>query len=90
MTISCRFDSRRKLLHYRLEDDGAEFDVVARAAPDTGAALRDRTPGGLGIHLVRRLARAIRWRRVEGKNRTEVALALDGTPGPAGKPLSRP
>jgi len=80
MTITCRVDSRRKRLHYRLEDDGAEFDVLARDEPDTNAALAERTAGGLGIHLVRTLARAVRWQRVGGRNRTEIELALDGTP----------
>ena len=77
MAISCRLDSRRRLLHYRLEDDGAAYDVLARDEPDTTAPLAERTPGGLGIHLVRTLARAVRWRRVEGKNRTEIELAFD-------------
>jgi anti-sigma regulatory factor (Ser/Thr protein kinase) len=77
MSIGCRLDGRRGRLHYRLEDDGAPFDLGALRAPDTSAPLAERTPGGLGIHLVRTLARSFRWRRIEDRNRTEVELALE-------------
>ena len=80
MTVTCRIDARRKRLFYRLEDDGEAFDLAAREAPDTAAALEDRTAGGLGIHLVRTLAEAFSWRRVGGKNRTEVELAIEAPP----------
>ena len=88
MTITCRIDTRRKRLHYRLEDDGAAFDLAELDAPDTAGALEERTPGGLGIHLVRTLAQAFSWRRVEGRNLTEIELALD-PPAARGTSLSR-
>ena len=34
-----------------------------------------REPGGLGVHLVRRLAARADYRRVDGRNRVEVELA---------------
>jgi anti-sigma regulatory factor (Ser/Thr protein kinase) len=77
MSISCRLDARRGRLHYRLEDDGAPFDSGALGAVDTDAPLARRTAGGLGIHLVRTLARSFRWRRIEERNRIEVELALE-------------
>jgi serine/threonine-protein kinase RsbW len=80
MTIACRLDRRRDRLVYRLEDDGAPFDITAKSAPDTAAKLADRTPGGLGVHLVRTLAESFGWRRVAGRNRTEVELAIDAAP----------
>ena len=64
-------------LRYRLEDDAAAFDPGTRAQPDTAAALADRSPGGLGIHLVRTLARDLHWSRVGMRNRIELEILLD-------------
>jgi serine/threonine-protein kinase RsbW len=61
---------------YVVEDDGARFDPLARAAPATDAPLEERVPGGLGIHLVRTLAARVAWRRVRGRNRMEVEVPL--------------
>ncbi len=58
-----------------VEDDGAPFDPFAQEAPQTGLALEDRVPGGLGLLLVRQLAAHVDYRRVEGRNRVEVVLA---------------
>jgi anti-sigma regulatory factor (Ser/Thr protein kinase) len=80
MSIACRLDRRRNRLAYRLEDDGAPFDITAKGAPDTSAKLADRAPGGLGVHLVRTLAESFGWQRVAGENRTVVELAVDTPP----------
>jgi anti-sigma regulatory factor (Ser/Thr protein kinase) len=58
-----------------LEDDGIAFDPFARPDPDTTLPLELREPGGLGVHLVRRLAARADYRRVDGRNRVEVELA---------------
>ncbi len=77
--MAFRIDLDRDLceLRYRLEDDAAAFDPVSRSRPDTAAALADRSPGGLGIHLVRTLTRELRWSRVGERNRIELEIALD-------------
>ena len=58
-----------------IEDDGPRFDPWALAEPDTDLALADREPGGLGIHLVKRLARRVSFRYVRGRNRVVVEVA---------------
>lgn len=70
-------DRTLRQVRYRLEDDAAAFDPGTWSRPDTAAALEDRSPGGLGIHLVRTLARDIRWSRVGDRNRIELEIALD-------------
>lgn len=70
-------DWTRRQLCYRLEDDAAAFDPAAHRRPDTAAALADRSPGGLGIHLVRTLTRDLRWSRVGERNRVELEIPLD-------------
>lgn len=52
-----------------VEDDGPPFDPTAAASPDTGLALEDREVGGLGIHLVRKLADEVAYERRGERNR---------------------
>lgn len=77
MTFRIDCDWALQALRYRLEDDAAAFDPGSRSRPDTAAALADRSPGGLGIHLVRTLAHELRWSRVGQRNRIELEIALD-------------
>ena len=86
--IALQIDLDRTLrrLHYRLEDDAAAFDPGARSRPDTAAALEDRSPGGLGIHLVRTLTLDLRWSRVGDRNRIELEIDLDSCAGLVGSP----
>jgi anti-sigma regulatory factor (Ser/Thr protein kinase) len=58
-----------------VEDDGAPFDPFAQEEPATDQPLEDRTPGGLGLFLVRQLAARVDYRRAEGRNRVEVVVA---------------
>jgi anti-sigma regulatory factor (Ser/Thr protein kinase) len=58
-----------------LEDDGHEFDPLAAPDPDTGADIAQRKIGGLGIHLVRRMVNAMRYRREHGRNILEIEVA---------------
>lgn len=54
--ISVRLDVREGELVMVLTDFDAEpFDPNAHPAPDLKAPLADRRPGGLGLHLVRRM-----------------------------------
>lgn len=57
-----------------LEDDGPAFDPLTLEAPDTGAALEDREIGGLGVMLVRKLARRAGYARDGAVNRLSVLL----------------
>ena len=59
-----------------IEDDGPEYDPLARAAPDTDASVEDRDIGGLGVHLVREMTQDARYVRAGGLNRLSCALPL--------------
>jgi len=65
-------------LDLAIEDDGPEYDPLARAAPDTEAALEDREIGGLGVHLVKELTQNARYQREDGLNRLQCSLSLPG------------
>lgn len=52
-----------------VEDDGGAFNPLNLPAPDIEAPLHDRSPGGLGIHLVRSLMDHVDYRRIGRRNR---------------------
>ncbi len=58
-----------------LEDDGHEFNPLKAPPPDLQAPLDQREPGGLGIHLVRKLAARMDYQRCGGRNRLTVTIA---------------
>lgn len=66
----------------RLVDPGARpFDPTAAPAADVAAPIEARRAGGLGIHLVRSIARELRYAREGGAN---VVTAVIGTEGAEG------
>lgn len=58
----------------QIEDDGREFDPLSAPPVDLGVPLEERRVGGLGIHLLRKLASEIRYLRVDGRNRLQVLI----------------
>jgi anti-sigma regulatory factor (Ser/Thr protein kinase) len=60
-----------------VEDACGPFDPLQQAAPDIRAGLDERAIGGLGIHLMRRFSRSMRYRRVHGTNRLTLTIGLD-------------
>lgn len=64
-------------LHLRVEDDGPAFDPLSLDAPDTDASLEERALGGVGIHLVRTLAQALRYERAGPCNRLDLVLGAE-------------
>lgn len=61
----------------RISDDGREFDVLSAAPPHLDKPLEERPPGGLGIHILRSIARRIEYERVEGRNKLLLSIALN-------------
>jgi anti-sigma regulatory factor (Ser/Thr protein kinase) len=55
-------------LKVTLTDDGAPFDPLDRAAPDTALSVEDRPIGGLGIHLVRHMVDEVHYDRRDDRN----------------------
>jgi serine/threonine-protein kinase RsbW len=76
--VALKISWRGPLLHLWFEDDGPPFDPLSLTAPDTAADLDHRDIGGLGIHLVRTLAREIRYERVGPHNRINLILGAEG------------
>jgi len=56
----------------RVEDEAPAFDPLQVPDPDTTAPLEQRHPGGLGIHLSKRMLDGLQYSRVDGKNRIDM------------------
>ncbi len=76
-TIEVRIDLRGDQLNVRITDDAVAFDPRDAEEPDTTAALKDRTVGGLGIHLVKNLMDYIEYRREGERNHLTLTKSLE-------------
>ena len=70
--IDVCFEMADGVLDILVVDDGAAFDPLARADPDTHASLEARPVGGLGIYLVRQLMDSAEYERRDGENRLRL------------------
>ena len=57
------------LLLVSIIDDGHPFNPLEHPEPDTSLPIEQREIGGLGIHLLRKMADRIEYERIEGRNR---------------------
>jgi serine/threonine-protein kinase RsbW len=51
------------------DHDAAEFDVTRKRAVDTRASLRERKPGGLGLHLIQHMVDTLEYDYRDGRSR---------------------
>lgn len=75
-TIVLRLDHRPSELQVELEDRGVPFDPLAAPPPDLAVPLEQRRVGGLGIFLIRKVAKTVTYRR-EG-DRNVLTIVFDG------------
>ena len=64
--IAVRMDE--SVVVVEITDDARPFEPSGVPQPDTGASLKDRPFGGLGIFLVREMMNSFRYRRSRGHN----------------------
>ena len=51
------------------DHDAAEFDVTKARPVDTGASLRERKPGGLGLHLIQHMVDTLEYDYRDGRSK---------------------
>jgi anti-sigma regulatory factor (Ser/Thr protein kinase) len=66
--IVARFALEHKTLTIEVEDDGRPFNPLEAPEPDIAQSLQERSIGGLGIHLVRKLTDELEYQRQNGRN----------------------
>ena len=57
-------------------DDGHAFNPLEAPTPDLSLAMENRPLGGLGIHLLRKLADGITYERRNGTNRVVLTKRM--------------
>ena len=74
-TLSVRHIDDR--LIFKLIDSGEEFDPTVQPDADVSLSLDKRPIGGLGIFLIRKIMKTVKYRRVDGKNVLTMVKILD-------------
>jgi serine/threonine-protein kinase RsbW len=59
-----------------VKDDGHPFNPLELAEPDTSLPVEDRTIGGLGIHLLRKMSDGMEYARVGRENQLTLRKSL--------------
>jgi serine/threonine-protein kinase RsbW len=72
--ILLRLEIQPGILQVVLEDDGHPFNPLDVPDPDVSQQAEDRDPGGLGIHLVRRLVDQMLYDRCNQRNRLTIRI----------------
>lgn len=75
--VRLRHEQGQLLIEFK--DDGKEFNPLLSPPPDPNRSLDRSEAGGLGIHLVRKLADAVEYERDEGRNVLKVRLETGRT-----------
>ncbi len=74
--IQVRLAITNGTLAIAVSDDGCAFNPLEHPAPDTNNPAKDREPGGLGIHLSRKMTDSFSYQRVDGANVVTLTKAL--------------
>lgn len=72
MTVVMEYDDREEELRLCFMDRGIMFNPLERETPDLTATADERPIGGLGIHMVRKLADTVTYEREDGMNKLTV------------------
>jgi anti-sigma regulatory factor (Ser/Thr protein kinase) len=56
-------------------DNGKAFDPTSAPEPNFALPIASRAPGGLGIHLIRKVMDRVDYRRIDGKNHLRLEKA---------------
>lgn len=61
------------------DHDAAEFDVTKERPVDTGASLRERKPGGLGLHLIQHMVDTLEYDYRDGRSKIRFSKEPETT-----------
>lgn len=64
------------LLTIRVDDDGIEYNPLDAPAPRFDLPIEQRRIGGLGVHIMKALARSVEYRRVNDRNHLTIEMNI--------------
>jgi len=65
-----------------VEDDGKRFDPTVATAPPLKELLESGKSGGLGVAIIRKVTRELKYERTDNKNRVRAYVENAIRPGP--------
>jgi serine/threonine-protein kinase RsbW len=73
------------------DHDVEEFDVTLAPDVDVNLRIEQRTPGGLGLHLIRRMVDSIAYQYIEHGRQSHITFrkTLTGKTAAGGAPITR-
>lgn len=74
--IDINLHVENNILTIRLIDSGIEFNPLDKESPDIEAPLEERSVGGLGIFIVKKLCDSITYRRSGGQNILTIKMKI--------------
>ena len=74
VTVTYSVPSKGELI-VELADQGVHFNPLTSEPPDLSLSLEARPIGGLGVYLVKTLARSLHYRREQGWNRLTFGIS---------------
>ncbi len=77
ITIICdELTGPQKGIKLQISDRGIPFDPLAQVSPDTEQGVEKRPIGGLGIHMIKKSANQISYKRENGSNVLTIIFYL--------------
>lgn len=67
MEVFCEWESDKKAV-FKISDSGAPFDSVKKQEPDITTPVEEKSIGGLGIFLLKKMMDDVKYERVNAKN----------------------
>jgi anti-sigma regulatory factor (Ser/Thr protein kinase) len=59
-----------------IDDDGMPYNPLDAPPPQFDRPIEERRIGGLGVHIIKSLARSVEYRREEGRNHLAIVMKL--------------
>ena len=72
--MSLTIESDGELFRARLTDHGRPFNPLEQPEPDLNVPIEERKIGGLGIHLIRKMADEFRYNRINDTNELIIGV----------------
>lgn len=79
--VSVRVDDRLVSIH--IDDDGVPYNPLDAPPPRFDLPIEERRIGGLGVHIMKTLARDVKYRRDGDRNHLDIAVGIGQENGTA-------
>lgn len=74
--LKSTYETEEKILKIILIDSGDEYNPLEASDPDIAQRVKDKTVGGLGIFLVKKMVDSLEYSRVENRNQLVISKKM--------------